>query len=463
MRTDAAPARRVAWHLRRIRKDLGYTYGQAASCLGVSRFRLWRWEHGSGLTEEQIDAAARAYGMEREALLPAREPVRVDLDTRVMQVGDVEIRLQSDAGDEVMAAYLRVIRTVRGLRAGALMALRDDDLAILTDVLGREPEEIEARLVELMGLSRQEAAELRRMLVKRRVLAPAAGIFMGASLLAAPVAQPQASDPDLADSGPQVASLSELVEEAALDAPDPGSRDKQDDEQEAVSTPVAQSAGTLSSVTERSSPSSQAGAADTGADDAAAVEVVEEMEVLPDAPDPLLLKDAWPAPSATLEGGPAVELEDAPTDGDSPAPVPQDLALIDDAPKESPAVDSPLVVDDDPVDEDPVDEDPVDDDPVEGDPVDEDPVDEDPVEGDPVDEDPVDEDPVEGDPVDEDPVDEDPVDEDPVDEDPVDEDPIDEEPPGGGPPGGGPPGGGPPGGGPPGGGPPGGGGGGGGG
>jgi transcriptional regulator with XRE-family HTH domain len=185
-RDRAANPRRVAWHLRRVRRELGHTRRGAAAVLGVSPLRLWRWEHGAGITSEQIEEAARAYGLEREELLPERAPVQVDLDARVIRVADVEITLQSDASEEVMSTYLRVIQTLRGSRRGTLMALRDDDLEILAEVLGDDPDQIEERLMEIMGISRAEAVALRRKLLKRRVLAPAAGMAVGVTLVAAP-------------------------------------------------------------------------------------------------------------------------------------------------------------------------------------------------------------------------------------------------------------------------------------
>jgi hypothetical protein len=54
----------------------------------------------------------------------------------------------------------------------------------LADALGATPDAIETRLVELMHVTRDEAAVIRAAMIRRRLVVPAAGIALGAGVLA---------------------------------------------------------------------------------------------------------------------------------------------------------------------------------------------------------------------------------------------------------------------------------------
>jgi hypothetical protein len=93
------------------------------------------------------------------------------------------LRSDEPPTDEVLRSYLRVVYEMRDSKPGSRIPLRDRDLDALATALGSDPEFVETRLVELMDVTREEAAALRVALIRRRVLLPAASIALGASLV----------------------------------------------------------------------------------------------------------------------------------------------------------------------------------------------------------------------------------------------------------------------------------------
>jgi hypothetical protein len=76
-----------------------------------------------------------------------------------------------------------LIYEVRDISRGAKIPLRDEDLDVLAALVGDEPADVEERLIELMGCSRDEARSLCSLLMRRRVLATAAGLLLSLSFV----------------------------------------------------------------------------------------------------------------------------------------------------------------------------------------------------------------------------------------------------------------------------------------
>ncbi|MFN8037397.1 MAG: helix-turn-helix domain-containing protein [Acidimicrobiia bacterium] len=227
------PSRRVGALVRAARSRAGLSVRAAAHRIGVPRATVQAWERGEErVADEHLETLAELYGVTVEALAPARRGVVIDLDQREMRVGHrVEALATTDpTPDDILAKYLSVLYELRGARPTDPIPLRDDDLSSLADVLGNKPSAVEARLVELMGVTGEEAMRLRRIILRRRVLTPAAGIVLGAGMLggftrptgppavppatsarSAPSARPQAS------SGP--AKTTPPAREIKIDAP----------------------------------------------------------------------------------------------------------------------------------------------------------------------------------------------------------------------------------------------------
>lgn len=121
----------------------------------------------------------------REPVLHPRRPVEFDVATGSLVIdGVLQRRVRGGSDDQVYAAYLSLLYSVRGARRGQELSLRASDVEALLAVVGDDPDTIEQRLVELMACTGEEAALLRRVLVRHRLLASAVGAAAGLSLVA---------------------------------------------------------------------------------------------------------------------------------------------------------------------------------------------------------------------------------------------------------------------------------------
>ncbi len=117
--------------------------------------------------------------------LPPRRPVEFDVATGSLVIdGVLQRRVRGGSDEQVYEAYLSLLYSVRGARRGQEIPLRASDVEALLAVVGDDPEHIEQRLVELMHCTGEEAALLRRVLLRHRVLASAVGAAAGLSLVA---------------------------------------------------------------------------------------------------------------------------------------------------------------------------------------------------------------------------------------------------------------------------------------
>ena len=109
-----------------------------------------------------------------------RESTRLEVADGALVAGDAVRPLPSDATpDEVLDHYIAFIRDMRGAAKLADLPLRDADLDALASALGGAPREIERRLIELIQCSRREARELRRVILRRQLVIPVAGMALG--------------------------------------------------------------------------------------------------------------------------------------------------------------------------------------------------------------------------------------------------------------------------------------------
>jgi hypothetical protein len=177
----AIPPRRLGRALRRARRATGLRRPAAAAHLGITTRLLVAWERGTTrVAPDHSDALVALYGEHLTGLVPQRQSVRVDAN-RVFVGAEVRIAA-STARDDVLASYVDVLAAVRGAKAGAPLELRADDLEALAYALGRDGDEIEARIADLLQCTRAEAASVHAEL-RRRLLVPAASFAVGAAAL----------------------------------------------------------------------------------------------------------------------------------------------------------------------------------------------------------------------------------------------------------------------------------------
>jgi hypothetical protein len=87
--------------------------------------------------------------------------------------------------DDVLMAFLSLVRQERGLRPDRDVAVRTDDLDALAEALDLDDEELEERLMRVVGLTRRQAAELRAQLLRRRLTAGVVAMIAGIGLVTA--------------------------------------------------------------------------------------------------------------------------------------------------------------------------------------------------------------------------------------------------------------------------------------
>jgi len=164
--SDGSAPKEVGRQLRHIRRKQGLSRSEVARSAGLTRRELAAYESGrAAVPESDLWCLAGSCGVDVAELLPDRAPVKVSSDLNLLAIGDSIRYLRDPVDDEMLREYLAMIYELRNLAPGSKIPLRERDLMSLADALGGSPERIEARLVELIGISREEAARLRSMIM----------------------------------------------------------------------------------------------------------------------------------------------------------------------------------------------------------------------------------------------------------------------------------------------------------
>ncbi len=171
--------------VRNARKQAGMSRRRAAKLVGISLRELLSHERGQQAPAPALLARlAAAYGsrLSTDGLL--RRPTPLIVDDGQLQIGDTLRTVTVNASSDILLReYLDALYHVRRKRRGASLMLRGEDVTVLSGVVDLDPAEVERRLIEMMQVSGDEAAAVRRLLVQRRVLVPVASVAIGASAL----------------------------------------------------------------------------------------------------------------------------------------------------------------------------------------------------------------------------------------------------------------------------------------
>jgi transcriptional regulator with XRE-family HTH domain len=178
--TAGMPAARVGWLVARARSVAGIGERDLASSVGVPVRTVRRWERGDLVpSDDEVEAIASACGARLTELLPRRAVVAYDPSTGIMQMSDqaVAIPMTSLDNDTVLAAFVALVRRVRGLRLDQDVKVRQEDLDSLGEVLDLDDQELEERLMRIIGLSRSQAAAVRAQMLRKRLAVPMVGML----------------------------------------------------------------------------------------------------------------------------------------------------------------------------------------------------------------------------------------------------------------------------------------------
>jgi transcriptional regulator with XRE-family HTH domain len=165
--TGGTSSKDTGRQLRQVRRKQGLSRSEVARSAGLTRRELAAYERGRiVIPESDLWCLAGSCGVDVNELLPGREPLKVGSDLSSLAMGDSIRRLREPAPpDGLLREYLSMVYELRNLPAGSRVPLREPDLVALADALGGTPEAIEARLVDLIGTSQEEAARLRAMIL----------------------------------------------------------------------------------------------------------------------------------------------------------------------------------------------------------------------------------------------------------------------------------------------------------
>lgn len=214
----------VGEHLRELREQRGLSRRRVARSVGVRWTSVASWERGRRhVPASTAPDLVRLYGVEVEDLRPPRRPSPIRVTPEAVSVGDIRRALEGEPDVEsVLERYLDAVYTLRGLRRADDLSLRDEDVEVLATELGDDPEEIERRLMQLVRCTREEARAVRKALLRRRVLIPAAGVALGVGGLTPALAQSGGGDTPSTTSTTVAPAAVEEVLETRETSPDTG-------------------------------------------------------------------------------------------------------------------------------------------------------------------------------------------------------------------------------------------------
>lgn len=219
--TQGIPAARIGWLVAEARSGAGLTQEDLATKAGVKRRLVKRWEKGAQIpNDDEILAIARGCEIGVGNLLPPRDTVEFDRVARSLRVGGAVVSVADVHNEAVLSTYVQLVRQQRGLADGAPFDIRHEDVDALAGTLDLEDDELEARLVSIVGLPAADAAHVHARLLSRRRMTLPAGIVMG-SLGLVPGAGGQVPPAGATTPPAAVASASSSMRAAVPDRLDP--------------------------------------------------------------------------------------------------------------------------------------------------------------------------------------------------------------------------------------------------
>lgn len=105
----------------------------------------------------------------------------VSIDEGAMRVGSSVVPITGLGNDRVLAIFVDTVRKQRNLTPTAAIELRNEDLDVLASALDLSDRKLRARLTRVVGLSSAEAASVHHALLRRRAVAGAATLSLGAA------------------------------------------------------------------------------------------------------------------------------------------------------------------------------------------------------------------------------------------------------------------------------------------
>jgi transcriptional regulator with XRE-family HTH domain len=186
----------IGRHLRSVRKAKGLSRSEVARSAGLTRRELAAYERGrTAVPDSDLWCLAGSCAVDVSELLPEREGAADDPDLAPTVADHTGGPGTDHEPGDLLPEQLALIDALHAPPSGSPVPLPEADRGALADALGGTPDAIEARLGELIGASRDEAARLRAIIApSRSVPSPAAMFVPGATFGTDVVGDPAATD-----------------------------------------------------------------------------------------------------------------------------------------------------------------------------------------------------------------------------------------------------------------------------
>ncbi len=130
------------------------------------------------LDEQTIAVVASLYDIDANALAPQRSELIIDLEEGLLSLGEHRSVIANSPSDQVLAKYLAIVYALRDLPNGSEIPIRQLDVGVLAHALEAERSAVEDELNSLMT-EQTNVVEAVGAKIRRRLVVPIAGIFVG--------------------------------------------------------------------------------------------------------------------------------------------------------------------------------------------------------------------------------------------------------------------------------------------
>lgn len=180
------PPRRLGRLLAEARMDRGLTVADVCESLGGGLEGLDLLEIETGrrsVDEDVLRSLADLYGLETTSMIPGRSQLVIDLDEGTIEASGstTEVGGNGDVDrQDVLAKYLALVYSMRGVEPGTTVTLRLADLDVLSEALDVDRRTVEDELLSLMTVT-PEPVKKRFRLLRGRTVVPVVGVLVAST------------------------------------------------------------------------------------------------------------------------------------------------------------------------------------------------------------------------------------------------------------------------------------------
>lgn len=165
------------------------------------------------LDEDVVDRIVDLYEVESGPVLPGRSKLLLDLEQQRLHVGSSSISFDSPTADALLERYVSLLYLLRDTTPGKRLTLRDDDLNVLGESLGRNESRLRDELLAIMA-SNETVDRTARLARRKAVLG--AGLLVGATAVGSLVIVTQTLPESLSSNLDEPAALLAVPVEASI-------------------------------------------------------------------------------------------------------------------------------------------------------------------------------------------------------------------------------------------------------